>query len=89
MAQRLIFAPSFKKDYQKLPARIQRKLNKQLRFLAENPKHPSLKIHHLGKSGVYWEFYVDRAYRGIFRISKKGFELLFAGTHRLIDRWSD
>ncbi len=89
MAQKLIFSPSFRKDYQKLPKEIQNKVDKQLRFLTQNPKHPSLKIHRLGHTGRYWEFYVDRFYRGIFQIGEQGFELLFVGTHRLIDRWSD
>ena len=89
MAKKLSFAPSFKKDYQKLPKDIQKKLDKQLRFLSDNPKHPSLKIHRLGSAGLYWEFYIDRFYRGIFRISEDAYELLFAGTHKLIDRWTD
>ena len=89
MAQKLTFAPSFKRDYQKLPKAIQQKLEKQLHFLAENPKHPSLRIHRLGDSGLYWEFCIDRFYRGVFRIGEEGFELLFAGTHKLIDRWKD
>jgi mRNA-degrading endonuclease RelE of RelBE toxin-antitoxin system len=37
----------FLKRYRRLPKRIQKKVDKQLRFLATNPAHPSLKIHRL------------------------------------------
>lgn len=86
MAQKLIVAPSFRKDYQKLPCRLQQKADKQLRFLAENPHHPSLKMHRLGDTD-YWEFYVDSFYRGVCRRDGGDIELLWVGTHRLIDRW--
>ena len=53
----------FLKRYSRLPKRIQKKVDKQLRFLATNPAHPSLKTHRLNDE---WEFYVDVHYRGIF-----------------------
>ncbi len=86
MAQKIITAPSFKKGYQKLPWNIQQKVDKQLRFLAENPHHPSLKMHRLGETD-FLEFYVDIFYRAVCRKEKESIELLFVGTHRLIDRW--
>lgn len=85
MAQKLISTPSFKRDYQKLSWKIQQKLDKQLRFLAENPHHPSLRMHRLGE-GDFWEFYVDFSYRAVCRRLGNVIELLFVGTHRLIDR---
>jgi hypothetical protein len=41
-----------------LPKPIQGKFKKQLRFLAENPRHPSLNIHLIRGSSGYWEFYI-------------------------------
>ncbi|MBI4208865.1 MAG: hypothetical protein HY538_04080 [Deltaproteobacteria bacterium] len=86
MAQKIITAPSFKKNYRQLPWQIQQKVDKQLRFLVGNPYHPSLKMHRLGETG-YWEFYIDFPYRAVCRRSEGEVELLFVGTHRLIDRW--
>jgi mRNA-degrading endonuclease RelE of RelBE toxin-antitoxin system len=37
----------FKKDYQKLPSDIQRRVDQKLRFLISDPRHPSLRIHKL------------------------------------------
>ena len=52
---RIILTETLREDYRRLPKRIQRKFDKQLCFLAENPKHPSLHIHRLAD---HWEFYV-------------------------------
>jgi len=47
----------------KLPAVIQEKVKKQIRLLAENPRHPSLRSKPIqGAPGIY-EARVDRDYR--------------------------
>jgi len=69
--------------YRRLPKRIQKKVDKQLRFLASNPAHPSLKIHRLNDE---WEFYVDIHYRGIFLREGDVYTLLTVGTHRIVER---
>ena len=56
---RIILTETLREDYRQLPKHIQKKFDKQLRFLAENPKHPSLCIHRLAD---HWEFYVDIHY---------------------------
>ncbi len=43
----IILTEELKKWYQELPAPIQKKFQKQLRFLQTDPKHPSLRIHRL------------------------------------------
>jgi mRNA-degrading endonuclease RelE of RelBE toxin-antitoxin system len=43
----LILTERVKKDYQQLPEPVQKKFKKQIRFLAENPRHPSLNIHRI------------------------------------------
>jgi mRNA-degrading endonuclease RelE of RelBE toxin-antitoxin system len=53
----------FKKAYRKLPPEIQKKIQKALRLLAENPRHPSLRTKPIqGTAGIY-EARVDRSYR--------------------------
>jgi hypothetical protein len=40
----IILAERVKKDYKQLPLSVQKKFKKQLRFLAQNLRHPSLQI---------------------------------------------
>jgi mRNA-degrading endonuclease RelE of RelBE toxin-antitoxin system len=58
MAERVILelTDTFRESYRKLPQPIQAKIQKQLRFLAQNPQHRSLHMHRLNGE---WEFYVD------------------------------
>jgi len=69
--------------YRVLPKKIQKKVDKQLRFLASNPRHPSLKVHKLNDE---WEFYVDIHYRGIFLREGNMYTLLTVGGHKLVER---
>jgi len=73
----------FLRRYRILPKRIQKKVDKQLRFLATNAAHPSLQIHRLNDE---WEFYVDVHYRGIFLREGNVYTLLTVGVHRIVER---
>lgn len=73
----------FLKRYRRLPKRIQKKVDKQLKFLATNPAHPSLKIHRLNDE---WEFYVDIHYRGIFLREGNMYTFLTVGVHKMVER---
>ena len=54
---------SFFKWYNQLPPEIKKKTQKALGFLAENPRHPSLKSKPIeGAKGIY-EARVDQKYR--------------------------
>ena len=55
-------------------------------FLKENPKHRSLQIHKL-QGTDFWEFYVDKGYRCVFKTEGNIFRLFYIGTHGLIDRF--
>lgn len=72
----------FSKKYRNLPEFIQKKVNKQLKFLSNNPRHPSLKIH---KMNDEWEFYVDIHYRCIFYREGGLYTLLTVGGHKIVD----
>jgi len=78
------FTETFKRTYQALPDSIKKKVKKQLAFLRENPKHPSLRIHKLNDE---WEFYVDIHYRCIFEQKGNVYILLVVGTHKIVDRY--
>lgn len=47
----IILTETLRADYRQLPDDIQKKFDKQLRFLAENPRHPSLNIH---RTSIVW-----------------------------------
>lgn len=73
----------FSKCYRNLPKEIQKKVDKQLRFLANNPKHPSLRMH---KMNDEWEFYVNIYYRCIFLREGSTYILLTVGGHKVVER---
>ena len=72
----------FLKRYRDLPKAIQKKVDKQLKFLSDNPRHPSLKIH---KMNDEWEFYVDIHYRCVFQRAGNLYTLLTVGGHKIVD----
>ena len=88
MAQkkRLVFSASFKKTYQQLPASIQAKVDKQIRFFRENPKHPSLRVHPLQRAEGIWEGYVDIHYRFTFEIHEDYYLFRLVGTHDILTK---
>jgi mRNA-degrading endonuclease RelE of RelBE toxin-antitoxin system len=77
--------PDFFSQYDELPKDIKKKFRKQLSFLIENPKHKSLQIHQI-EGTDFWEFYIDRGYRCLFKRKGNVFMLYDVGTHKLIDR---
>lgn len=77
-----------REDYRALPKTVQKKFKKQLRFLTENPRHPSLHIHRIRGSSGYWEFYIDAAYRCIFRRKGNIYYLIAAGPHKVITEFA-
>ncbi len=82
-----VLTEQVKRDYKKLPRAVQKKFKKQVRFLVENPRHPSLKIHRI-RGTDYWEFYIDRSYRCVFRQDGATYYLLAAGPHKVIDEFA-
>lgn len=81
---KLFLSAHFKKDYQKLPNQIKKKVKKQLRILSQNPSHPSLRVKKMkGKSGnsQFWEARVDRFWRMSFQRIKDEIRLCRVGPH--------
>lgn len=77
---------TFKKDYKSLPPEIKAKTKKQLRFLAENPKHPSLKIRKIEGTHGFLEFYADRSCRAVFTLEGEVLVLRHIGPHNIIEK---
>lgn len=74
------FSKVFKKQYKRLPNNLQKKFLKQLKYLLENPNHPSLRSKKMQGREVY-EGRVDYHYRFTFQIDKEEIWLLNIGAH--------
>jgi mRNA interferase RelE/StbE len=73
---------AFKKSFDDLPEPIRKKVKKALRFLAEDPRHPSLQSKPIqGAPGIY-EARVDRFYRFTYeRLPGDVLRLRVVGRH--------
>lgn len=85
MVKKLKFSDEFKECYKKLPEIIQKKVDKQIRFLKNSPFHPSLNLHIIQGTGGIWEGYVDDYYRFTFEIRDDCYYLRVVGPHKVID----
>lgn len=81
----VIFTELFRYDYNDLPANIQRALDKALKFLLENPHHPSLRAKRLPGTLV-WYARVSRAYRFTFQFEADVIILRHVGTHDILKK---
>lgn len=74
----------FAKEYERLPQHLQRRVDKTLELLLENPRHPSLQIKKIKGHENRWEGRVALHYRLIFSIEGDTYLLLRVGTHDLL-----
>ena len=65
------------KDYAALSANVRKAFRKQLAFLMENPRHPSLRAKKLEGHDELWQARVNRGWRFYFKI--KGDEYAIIG----------
>jgi addiction module RelE/StbE family toxin len=77
------YTPKFKKQYKKLPNKLQKQFDERLLLFLEDMTNPVLRVHSLtGSFGGYWSMNVSGDLRALYL--KKGDELIiFAliGTH--------
>ena len=71
----------FRDFYHKLPATIQRKVDKQIRLLAQNLRYPSLQVKKIQGTVGIWEARVDRQYRLSFEMAGDTIYLRVVGNH--------
>ena len=74
----------FTKDYERLPQRLQDRVDKALGLLLENPNHPSLQVKKIKGCENRWEGRVTLQYRFVFSIEGDAYLLLRVGTHDLL-----
>ncbi|OGI57511.1 hypothetical protein A3B85_03000 [Candidatus Nomurabacteria bacterium RIFCSPHIGHO2_02_FULL_37_13] len=82
---KIIFSNSFKKDYKKLPVKIQKLLDEQLIMLLENSKYPSLRIKKMQGHKSIWEGRITQSYRFTFEKINNTYVIRRAGTHPILN----
>jgi mRNA-degrading endonuclease RelE of RelBE toxin-antitoxin system len=75
------FTPRAKRDYADLPPRIQRAVDKQLDFLRENGRHPSIQAKKYSETEDVWQGRVTRDYRFYFQITGDTYLILRIISH--------
>lgn len=77
------FLPKFKKQYQKLPTKLQQQFDDRLRLFMVDPTAPQLRVHPLkGKMAGYWSMNISGDLRALYLV-RGGDIIIFAliGTH--------
>ena len=74
---------AFLKDYRALPSDIRERVDKQLRLLLEDFRHPSLRLKKLKGTTIY-EIRISKNYRQTLRFEKEHMELRRIGTHDIL-----
>lgn len=78
---KILFSDNFVKRYKKSPKVIQRKIDKQLEFLAKDFGHPSLRVKKMSGFDNVWEARVSRGYRMRFSLLKDKILMITVGPH--------
>lgn len=79
----IIYTYEFKRLYQDLPLKIQKKAEQKEKFLRTNPFHPSLNTEKINpKSKEGWSFRIDLNYRIIFRFADNKKIIFLAAGHK-------
>ena len=74
---------AFLRDYRALPADIRERIDKQLRLLFEDFRHPSLRLKKLQGTDRF-EIRISKGYRLTLRIEQGVMELRRVGTHDIL-----
>src|SRR5438034_11407401 len=72
------------RDFRSLPLQIQRRADKQLQLLIDNPRHPSLRIKKMEGSQDIWEGRITKGYRFTFQVRQDTYLLRRIGTHDIL-----
>ena len=61
------YAPKFKKQYQRLPAKFQLQFDEKVQLFIDDPTSPPLRVHPLkGKFAGYWSMNVNGDIRALY-----------------------
>lgn len=83
MIKRFLRTRQFKKQYQKLPAKVQTKFQKQIKLLIQDIRHPSVQAKKMQNTADIWEGRIDYQYRFTFKLIDETIMLRAIGTHEI------
>ena len=78
---KLLRTERFDRAYQSLQPETREKVNKALRLLAADPRHPSLRLKRMHGKPAAWEARVDRQHRMTFEIQGDLYVMRNVGRH--------
>ena len=78
---RFVLTDRFKTAYRSLPGVLRRKADKAVRLLAENPRHPSLRLKKIQGTPGIWEARVDKGCRMTLELHDDFYLLRNIGKH--------
>lgn len=85
MKRAVVFSRPFVRDYQALPEDLKAEVDKAIRLLLEDSRHPSLQVKKMQpKSRGIFEVRVTQGYRLTFHIDGNTFVLRRVGTHDIL-----
>lgn len=78
---KIYFSPHFKRSFNNFSPAIQRKFQKQITYLLQNIRHPSLHAKKYDEERDIWQARVDRGIRFYFLIKGDTYSLLEIRKH--------
>lgn len=78
---RIIYTESFCRDYDKLPPALQAQIQKKIRLLSKNPRHPSLRTKKLEGTADIFEGHFTAGYCFTFQRKAQTLYLRRIGRH--------
>jgi mRNA-degrading endonuclease RelE of RelBE toxin-antitoxin system len=76
----------FRREFDRLPARIQEQARRAYRLFQANPDHPGLEFKKLPPHDELWSVRVSEQYRAVGRRDRDVIVWFFIGTHAEYDR---
>lgn len=76
------FLPEFLNNLDDCDPVIRKKFEKQLKFLLNDMRHPSLRAKKYDESRDIWQARIDKKFRFYFKIEKDAYVLLQIKTHK-------
>ncbi len=77
----VLYTDRFERQYRALPEQLKAKVDKQIRLLIGNPRHPSLRAKKYDEARGLWQARVDRRCRFYFRLQNDTCVLLSVIPH--------
>ena len=82
------FSRRFKKEYNKLPKKIQKAFDQKLQLLLQDMSHPSLRVKRIQGTKTRWEGSVTMKYRFTFQFLENTLIFRAIGTHDILGKES-